>query len=656
MLHVLCEKGIKYLDLLIYPPVAAVISGIVTWLCIQLLPRFGMVDIPHGRHDHAKPTPRGGGIAIIVAFFATAFIFALKHGQPGMLLVIGHFAVPAALLTVTGLIDDRYELPPWIKLAAQIAVGALIYYLGGGFYSLFNCHLPVYVGLPLTVCWVIGVINAFNLIDGLDGLAAGLSSVSSLLLAVWGIVFVGTPEYASLSLIFCGACIGFLIFNFSPAKIFMGDTGSMFLGLFFAFLCGRYASRSATLTALAVPLLAIGVPIFDVFLAIWRRLMRRIADPSGAAGIMSGDHDHLHHRLMKKYGSKSKTAIFLYLLLALVGVAGMGAVLLKELFSGAIYIVILLGVFLAVRLANIEVMDSFGCIVNGLKRPSHRLMLILVHPFIDFVLISCAYVVSCIFFFEYEPDFPESLCYVIFCLPLILILYCTGIYRTYWLRAGINRYYKFFNWLMIGGLFEFAILYVLERFYGFFGSMPLEYLYGGYLFFFMLVLVLVAGERFLVRYLESFGIRSFYLKMNSEKARTQRVVILGGGALCRLFIQNLFCRNYLQLPLTLVGIIDDDPAIRHLNVYGLKVLGSTLQLEKVYEDTPFEVMVITTGLSEKSTEIVKEFAAAHDVKLGVFVAETLFCAPGELSDELKKLAPKTAIPGSGVETPAADQN
>ncbi len=170
---------------------------------------------------------------------------------------------------------------------------------------------------------------------------------------------------------------------------------------------------------------------------------------------------------------------------------------------------------------------------------------------------------------------------MIFCLPLMLLLYCTGIYRTYWLRAGINRYYKFFRCLLFGGLLELVLLYLLERFYGFFGAMPLEYLYGGYMFFFLLVLVLLAGERFLVRYLESFGIRSFYLKMNSEKALAERVVIVGGGASCRLFIQNLFCRNYLQLPLTLVGIIDDDPAIRHLNVYGLTVLGDTRHIGEV---------------------------------------------------------------------------
>ena len=154
MLRVLGENGARYLDLLIYPPVAMLISGVLTWLCIRLLPRFGMVDIPHGRHDHAKPTPRGGGIAIIIAFFVTSVIFALKHpAQPEMLRAVGHFAIPATLLTVTGLIDDRYELSSWVKLAAQIAVGVLAYYLGGGFYTLYNYHLPVYVGLPLTVCW-----------------------------------------------------------------------------------------------------------------------------------------------------------------------------------------------------------------------------------------------------------------------------------------------------------------------------------------------------------------------------------------------------------------------------------------------------------------------------------------------------------------------
>ena len=167
---------IKHFSILIYPPAAIMISAVLTWICIRILPRLGMLDIPRGRHAHAKPTPVGGGIAIVIAFLVVSFAFAVEHrNQPELLSLIVKFAIPSTVIAVTGLLDDRYELSPWVKLTAQIAVGIMSYYFGGGFYTIYGFELPIYVGLPLTVCWVIGVINAFNLIDGLDGLAAGLA-------------------------------------------------------------------------------------------------------------------------------------------------------------------------------------------------------------------------------------------------------------------------------------------------------------------------------------------------------------------------------------------------------------------------------------------------------------------------------------------------
>ena len=633
----------KYLNLLIYPPAAALISAVITWWCISLLPRLGMVDIPHGRHEHARPTPRGGGIAIVIGFFVVATVFALesRNTYPEVLPLLVSFAFPAAVIVLTGVLDDRYELSSWVKLFAQIVAGVLVYCLGGGFQDILGFKLPGYVDLPLTVCWVIGIINAFNLIDGLDGLAAGLSCVASVTLTVWGIVLTGNPGNAAISMIFCGACLGFLIFNFSPAKIFMGETGSMFLGLFFAFLCSRYTSRAATFTSLLVPLLAIGVPIFDVFLAVWRRLIRRIGNPE-AGGIMEGDHDHLHHRLMKKTGSQSKTALLLYLFMALIGLGAVCAVLLRGIFSGAIYIVLLLGIFLAIRLADIEFLDSFGFIAKGVKRPSRRLLLVIVHPLIDYFLISVSYIVVYCWFFGGEPGFSATYGYMIFCMPLMLILYVSGIYRTYWLRAGINRYHIYFKMLLLGGVCELLLIYLFEHHLRCVLVVAERWrLYGGYVFFFMMVTILVGMERFLVRYLESFGLRSLYLRVREEEVdeREQHLVLVGGGLACRLFVLNLFCRNNMSLPLVVSGIVDDDPALRRLNVYGFPVLGTTETLEELYTEEPFDMLVITTPLSEAALARVREFAQKYPVRLGVFYPETHSCTPDELAKEMERLAP-----------------
>lgn len=641
----------KYLNLLIYPPAAAMISAVITLWCIRLLPRFGMVDVPRGRHEHAKPTPLGGGIAIVIGFFVVATVFALESRgtYPEVLPMLLSFAFPAVVIVATGLLDDRYELSSWVKLFAQIIAGVLVYYLGGGFKIILDFKLPWFVDLPLTVCWVIGIINAFNLIDGLDGLAAGLACVASVTLTVWGIALTGNPGTAAISMIFCGACLGFLIFNFSPAKIFMGDTGSMFLGLFFAFLCCQYTSRAVTISSLLVPLLAIGVPIFDVFLAIWRRLIRRIGNPD-AGGIMEGDHDHLHHRLLKRTGSQSKTALLLYLLMALIGLGTVCAVLLKikEIFSGAIYIVLLLGIFLAIRLADIEFLDSFGFIAKGVKRPSRRLLLVIVHPLIDYFLISVSYIVSYGWFFSGDKGFSATYGYLIFCMPLMLILYVSGIYRTYWLRAGINSYHTYFKMLILGGICELAVIYILEHHFRCVFVVGERWrLYGGYVFFFMLVTILVGMERFMVRYLESFGLRSLYLRVREEEVdeREQHLVLVGGGVACRLFVLNLFCRNNMSLPLVVSGIVDDDPALRRLNVYGFPVLGTTETLDELYRKEPFDMLVITTPLSEAALARVREFAQKNPVRLGVFYPETHSCTPDELAKEMERLTPPSKSDG-----------
>ena len=165
-------------------------------------------------------------------------------------------------------------------------------------------------------------------------------------------------------------------------------------------------------------------------------------------------------------------------------------------------------------------------------------------------------------------------------------------------------------------------------------------LYGGYVFFFMLVLILVGTERFLVRYLESFGLRSLYLRVREEgKMPEQHLVLIGGGMACRLFILNLFCRNNMNLPLVVNGIIDDDPALRRLNVYGFPVLGSTKELDSLYQQAPFDMLVVTAVLPEEALERVRTFASTHDIRLGVFYPETISCTPDSLEEELKKLAP-----------------
>ncbi|MDD3118431.1 MAG: MraY family glycosyltransferase, partial [Victivallales bacterium] len=233
----------------IYPLVALSVSAILTFLGIRILPRLGYVDKPGGRHIHKKAIPRGGGIAVIVAFFLALGLYLLNSKvssgvSPGEYWFSGKESVgglslfwrlflPALPLCLLGLVDDRHELKSWIKLLVQLLV-VVVVWLTEDKYVIFGWVLPVYVSLPLTALWVIIIINAFNLIDGLDGLASGLAIVSSVCMAIWFLLVGKHGAEAVTMLILGAACLGFLYFNFHPAKIFLGDTGSTFLGLIFA--------------------------------------------------------------------------------------------------------------------------------------------------------------------------------------------------------------------------------------------------------------------------------------------------------------------------------------------------------------------------------------------------------------------------------------
>ncbi len=174
----------QYSLLLIYPLIAAILSLVITKVCVMLLPRLGYLDIPRGRHAHKAPTPRGGGIAIILSFFICFPLYLLNSSPDSSVLIqdktkFAGFCIAASLIVLLGLIDDRFELPSWIKLAVQIVAAGVLSFSGDGFCSLLGYELPSWANFILTELWCIGIINAFNLIDGLDGLAAGLAAVSS---------------------------------------------------------------------------------------------------------------------------------------------------------------------------------------------------------------------------------------------------------------------------------------------------------------------------------------------------------------------------------------------------------------------------------------------------------------------------------------------
>lgn len=588
-----------------YMLAAGALSLILTKLCIWVLPMFGMVDIPHGRHQHAHAVPRGGGIAIILSFTAIAALYYLQAGDAGKDPLLLQLGPPVLVMFILGVIDDKIELPSLLKLCVQILVASYLFFTNAGISHLLRFELPIYISLPLTIVWACGVINAFNLIDGMDGIAAGLASIAAFALAVWFLISGTEANLLVLMLIFCGACLGFLRYNFSPASIFMGDTGSLFIGLFFAYFSMAESTKAMTVTTLLVPLLAMGIPIFDVFLAILRRLYRKYIKKEPGVGIMTGDHDHLHHRIQEQMQNPRKTAYLLYALATLLVTGAIAAALVSNLMQTLSFAVLLVILFIVIRFATIEFYDTAELIANGVKFPHRSFLLTALHPVIDCTLLTVAYLITSTVFQRNILISPyslqQALCYIA---PFPLILAFSGVYRTYWLRAGIKSYYKLLLMLFFAAVIVLAIslglilwnfgvnrdqISLMREFYT-------AYIFMGSSFIFM--------ERFVIHYMESYSFRSLEEIVGKEKLT--RTVIYGGGLYCRMFLLSQTCVANEPVNRKIIGIIDDNPSLRGLNVYGLDVLGTTRDLAKLKEKYQFDEIIIALRLitDEKRKKLI----------------------------------------------------
>ncbi len=646
----------------IYPLAAFAVSLILTRLCITVLPHLGYMDIPKGRHIHKKPVPRAGGVGFILAFWFSILLYAGKlcGGDFSKLADqnVGQFLIALAgasfILFFTGLYDDRFDMPSVIKLMLHIAAGATLYFLGGGIRTIFDYTLPPYLALIVTVCWTIGIVNAFNLIDGLDGLAAGLASISSICIAAWIILSGGNLPMVILLFTFCAACLGFLVFNFSPARIFMGDTGSMFLGLFFAMTSMDQCSRPAvTVAALLVPLVAIGVPIFDVILAIWRRSVRRFGvhmlkenldnaevvtelengiDSTGRielksainneSGVMDADQDHLHHRLLRESNNKTSRAVLL--MYAISVVFSLGAIALTFIgksMPALAFLLVIVGVFFTLRLANIELLASMSVLAQGVRFPRKSFILTAAHPLIDFLMVSASFFLIYALLQRPVRSTYNFYMFLILVVPYFLVLILSGVYRTYWLRAGIERYYYLMKLLVLAACVSFILLNICTMKGWVLTGISKRMTVIIFLLQTSFSFAAIITERFLLHFFESFAIRSYYLK-NSPEASQHNTVIYGGGLGCRMYINNLYSSRHLSCPFHILGIVDEDPSLQKLNVYGFRVLGTSKDLEKLYKKKPFDTIVLTTvNISGEFIDRIRTFAREHNVRLTMFLSQ-----------------------------------
>ena len=313
---------------------ATATAAALTPIVRHLARRWGLLDHAlSSRKVHGRPIPRLGGIAIVLAFLAPLVALYFVDSEVGR----RFWAEPAhavgllaggATIALLGVFDDLRGSGALIKFVVQFGVAALMYWVG---FRIDFIYLPFvggnidlgFLALPFTMLWIAGVVNAMNLIDGLDGLAGGVAFIAvATTFVIAG--FQGDPLMLLFTGTLAGAVLGFLFYNFNPATIFMGDTGSMFLGFVLATTAIQTNHKSSTAVALAVPIIALGVPIADTLLAVVRRALR-------GAPIFSADRGHIHHRLLALGLSQRQAVIVLY-----AACAGLGAVALAMSFASRV--------------------------------------------------------------------------------------------------------------------------------------------------------------------------------------------------------------------------------------------------------------------------------------------------------------------------------
>ncbi|NLY70569.1 MAG: undecaprenyl/decaprenyl-phosphate alpha-N-acetylglucosaminyl 1-phosphate transferase [Clostridiales bacterium] len=334
--------------------VAFVITLVLTPLAIKIAPKIGAMDVPKDdRRMHTESMPRFGGIAIFIGSMAAMFFILPIEVTSG----VKGIAIGATIILIMGIVDDIWSLSAKIKLAIQILCACILFAssvrisfisdpFGDGY-----IYFPWFVSLVVTVIWIVGITNTINLIDGLDGLAAGVSFIATVCIAYIAYIH-GRYEIAMAFMALAGSCLGFLPWNFHPAKIFMGDGGSLYLGFMIASISVLSPMKSATVIATVLPIFVLAIPIFDTIFAIFRRI-------KNGRPIMEADNEHLHHLIMTIGMGQKRSVLTLY---GISGVMGVAAILIsRDLFVDAIMLIIIAATLIYVFMKD----QGFGKPLNG---------------------------------------------------------------------------------------------------------------------------------------------------------------------------------------------------------------------------------------------------------------------------------------------------
>ena len=603
--------------LLLSPVIALLLAAAAIPLARRVAWQLDWVAKPAKDRLHKDAVALLGGVAVVGVFAGVGWIC----GAPGWL-VLGALA-----LCGLGLLDDIISLAPRTKLLCEIPFALMAA-------AMVNvpAFLPPWLQTFAIAFWILTAINAFNLIDGLDGLAAGLGMIATFSLAVIAVLY-HDRVMALTALSLCGALGGFLIYNFNPASIYLGDAGSLAVGFIlgvFALDAVRYSGESR-LAILATPALLMAVPIIDTLIVTVTRLA------TGRA-ISNRGLDHCHHRL-HNLGLSQKRVVFA--LWALGAVGGLWAVLVSWAPRPTIVTMLpmcaLMFATIGLFLANLSFeREPPGRLYGGVPRVG-RLILSLAYRYravefaLDFLVISGAFYAAILIHQDFQPS-PRSLAYFSRALPVICLaaygaFLITNIYRQMWRYAGVEAALRFQVAAGLAGLLAAAIL----------GVTGIRIPFSMLALFVILLFNLLVGTRMSFRILQAV--------LNRCAPTVRRVLVVGAGSIGESVARDLLRDGDGAQRLSLVGFLDDDVFKHRMLVRGHPVLGGINDIARVYRRTGFnEILIAQDETADEDLALLQSFASDHDLAIHRYQTsiDSLFRAQPENGEALGQ--PKNGHP------------
>jgi len=586
---------------------AFLISLLATYVVRKIAIEWRWISIPREDRWNSRVVALMGGIAVFISFVVTCLIFQLFD-----YLLVGSGAV---LMFAIGFWDDRFEVRPIVKFLGQFLAASILVVAGLS----LNSAWPFWIAIPLTYFWVIGITNAFNLLDNMDGLAAGIAVIVAGILGGLALK-LGAMDVAVLAFTIAGATGGFLVFNYNPAKIFMGDCGSLFIGYLLAampLMLEPMLSDIAPISVLPVLIAITILPIFDTSLVTFVRIFKGRSPSQGGS-------DHSSHRLVFS-GLTEKGAV--NTLYGITGLFGINLLLFYPDYIHLFYILLSIGIvgifFFGMYLSRLDVyedeeLSTIESMVENI--PDYFKRKLQLGAIIgDIILIIASFALAHFIRFEgWTADIEEALIEV---LPAVIvikvfILAALGLYKSVWKYAGVADLMRIFSGTLAGTSFAgmFAWMYT-----------------GGYMSVsvfaidWFLFLFLLASSRFAFKGLR----RLFAIPANGGR----NILLYGAGDAGWLALSEI--RQNPDLQLDPVGFIDDSPYKQKGKIQGLKVLGSYHDLVSICEENNVEeVLICIRNLSIDKKEMVKSMCAKNDIICREFMASfNMLGTEKELADQ-----------------------